>query len=54
IDGVRFLWKNIVMFNKGCVLAHSMGLAYAAIIRLSSSLVGIKRAKFRDNLVIFS
>ncbi|CAJ0849169.1 11541_t:CDS:10, partial [Entrophospora sp. SA101] len=26
IDGVRFLWKNIVMFNKGCVLAHSMGL----------------------------
>ncbi|CAG8445972.1 21919_t:CDS:10 [Dentiscutata erythropus] len=26
IEGVRFLWKNIVMFNKGCVLAHSMGL----------------------------
>ncbi|CAI2169219.1 16285_t:CDS:10 [Funneliformis geosporum] len=26
IEGVRFLWKNIIMFNKGCVLAHSMGL----------------------------
>ncbi|CAG8462605.1 3948_t:CDS:10, partial [Diversispora eburnea] len=25
-EGVRFLWKNIIMFDKGCVLAHSMGL----------------------------
>ncbi|KAJ1921046.1 hypothetical protein H4219_000904 [Mycoemilia scoparia] len=33
IEGIRFMWKNIVMFNTGdsisnhgCVLAHSMGL----------------------------
>ncbi|KAG0023593.1 hypothetical protein BGZ80_008918 [Entomortierella chlamydospora] len=26
IDGIRFLWKNIVMFDGGCILAHSMGL----------------------------
>ncbi|KAF9572501.1 hypothetical protein EC968_009725 [Mortierella alpina] len=26
VDGIRFMWKNIVMFNNGCILAHSMGL----------------------------
>ncbi|KAF9909297.1 hypothetical protein EC991_008808 [Linnemannia zychae] len=26
IDGLRFMWKNIVMFDGGCILAHSMGL----------------------------
>ncbi|KAF9202314.1 hypothetical protein BGZ49_007501 [Haplosporangium sp. Z 27] len=26
IDGVRFMWKNVVMFDGGCILAHSMGL----------------------------
>ncbi|KAF9429838.1 hypothetical protein BGZ94_009300 [Podila epigama] len=26
IDGIRFMWKNVVMFDKGCILAHSMGL----------------------------
>ncbi|KAG0364266.1 hypothetical protein BGZ54_007692 [Gamsiella multidivaricata] len=26
IDGVRFMWKNIVMFDGGCILAHNMGL----------------------------
>ncbi|KAG0208420.1 hypothetical protein BGX33_006248 [Mortierella sp. NVP41] len=26
IDGIRFMWKNIVMFDGGCILAHSMGL----------------------------
>ncbi|KAK3815056.1 MAG: hypothetical protein J3Q66DRAFT_343721 [Benniella sp.] len=26
LEGVRFMWKNIVMFNGGCILAHSMGL----------------------------
>ncbi|KAF9148528.1 hypothetical protein BG015_009734 [Linnemannia schmuckeri] len=26
IDGLRFMWKNIVMFDAGCILAHSMGL----------------------------
>ncbi|KAF9191257.1 hypothetical protein BGZ51_007577 [Haplosporangium sp. Z 767] len=26
VDGVRFLWKNVVMFDGGCILAHSMGL----------------------------
>ncbi|KAG9062946.1 hypothetical protein KI688_004546 [Linnemannia hyalina] len=26
IDGLRFIWKNIIMFDGGCILAHSMGL----------------------------
>ena len=26
IDGLRFMWKNVVMFDGGCILAHSMGL----------------------------
>ncbi|KAG0326565.1 hypothetical protein BGZ99_009441 [Dissophora globulifera] len=26
LDGIRFMWKNVVMFNGGCILAHSMGL----------------------------
>ncbi|KAI1320826.1 hypothetical protein EDD11_009783 [Mortierella claussenii] len=26
IDGVRFMWKNVVMFDGGCILAHAMGL----------------------------
>ncbi|KAJ1926662.1 hypothetical protein IWQ60_003604 [Tieghemiomyces parasiticus] len=27
IEGVRFMWKNLVMFsNHGCILAHEMGL----------------------------
>ncbi|EFA80683.1 SNF2-related domain-containing protein [Heterostelium album PN500] len=26
MDGVRFLWDNIVVKEKGCILAHSMGL----------------------------
>ncbi|KAF9288961.1 hypothetical protein BGZ68_010286 [Mortierella alpina] len=26
VDGIRFMWKNIVMFDNGCILAHSMGL----------------------------
>ncbi|KAF8937607.1 hypothetical protein BGZ58_002424 [Dissophora ornata] len=26
LDGVRFMWKNVVMFDGGCILAHSMGL----------------------------
>ncbi|KAG0246376.1 hypothetical protein BGX31_002677 [Mortierella sp. GBA43] len=26
LEGVRFMWKNVVMFNGGCILAHSMGL----------------------------
>ncbi|KAF9586000.1 hypothetical protein BGW38_010533 [Lunasporangiospora selenospora] len=26
LEGIRFLWKNIVMFDGGCILAHSMGL----------------------------
>ncbi|KAG0255608.1 hypothetical protein DFQ27_006175 [Actinomortierella ambigua] len=25
-EGVRFLWKNVVMLENGCILAHSMGL----------------------------
>ncbi|CAG8472458.1 2173_t:CDS:10 [Paraglomus occultum] len=26
IEGTQFLWKNIVMFETGCTLAHAMGL----------------------------
>ncbi|KAG0090925.1 hypothetical protein BGZ92_001897 [Podila epicladia] len=26
IDGIVFMWKNVVMFDNGCILAHSMGL----------------------------
>ncbi|ORX97430.1 hypothetical protein K493DRAFT_314091 [Basidiobolus meristosporus CBS 931.73] len=27
VDGVRFMWKNVVMFNgQGCILSHAMGL----------------------------
>ncbi|KAG0326811.1 hypothetical protein BG004_002899, partial [Podila humilis] len=26
IDGIQFMWKNVVMFDNGCILAHSMGL----------------------------
>ena len=26
LDGVRFLWENVVQKKSGCVLAHSMGL----------------------------
>ncbi|KAJ9065231.1 hypothetical protein DSO57_1021687 [Entomophthora muscae] len=26
IDGIRFLWRNLIIKNNGCILAHSMGL----------------------------
>lgn len=26
IEGVKFLWKNIIMIGNGCILAHDMGL----------------------------
>lgn len=26
VDGIVFMWKNVVMFDNGCILAHSMGL----------------------------
>jgi len=26
IDGVRFMWRNVVMLETGCILAHAMGL----------------------------
>ncbi|GJJ77105.1 hypothetical protein EMPS_09464 [Entomortierella parvispora] len=26
IDGVRFMWRNVVMLESGCILAHAMGL----------------------------
>ncbi|RIA90458.1 P-loop containing nucleoside triphosphate hydrolase protein [Glomus cerebriforme] len=52
IEGVRFLWKNIIMFNKGCVLAHSMGLGKTFQIITFLFTLAYHIRGYRNNTVI--
>eukprot|EP00833_Pecoramyces_ruminatium_P018797 jgi/Orpsp1_1/1192829/evm.model.d7180000096201.1 len=41
IEGIRFLWKNIIDYKRGCIFAHAMGLGKT--LQIISFLVTLKQ-----------
>jgi len=43
IEGIRFLWKNIIDYKRGCIFAHAMGLGKT--LQIISFLVTLKQTQ---------
>jgi len=43
IEGIRFLWKNVIDYKRGCIFAHAMGLGKT--LQIISFLVTLKQTQ---------
>jgi len=50
IEGIRFLWKNIIEYKRGCIFAHAMGLGKT--LQVISFLVTLKQTYLKKAIKI--
>jgi len=50
IEGIRFLWKNIIEYKRGCIFAHAMGLGKT--LQIIAFLVTLKQTQLSKAIKI--